>query len=208
MLWKNDTKLMPQPVGTPPRADTLIKEPSFIEVINNKIYFYSEIEREKTLQLIKNLRDLNIEMEHTRNIHSIEEPIKIHLYINSYGGEVFSGLSVMDEIINSKVPITTIVDGCCASAATLFSVVGQYRIIKPHAFMLIHQISSVFWGKFSELQDEMSNTRRLMKVIKDIYSKYTKIPEKKLDEMLKHDLWFDAKTCLRYGLVDEIGFIQ
>ena len=43
-----------------------------------------------------------------------------------------------------------------------------------------------------------------MATIKSIYKQYTKLPMKKLDEILKHDLWFDSKTCLDYGLVDEI----
>lgn len=41
-------------------------------------------------------------------------------------------------------------------------------------------------------------------MIKDIYSEYTEVPEKELDGILKHDIWFDAKTCLKYKLVDEI----
>ena len=43
-----------------------------------------------------------------------------------------------------------------------------------------------------------------MKKIKNIYEEYTLIPKRKLNEILKHDLWWDAKTCLEYGLVDEI----
>ena len=43
-----------------------------------------------------------------------------------------------------------------------------------------------------------------MERIKQIYREHTKIPTKKLNEVLKHDLWWDAETCLKYGLVDEI----
>lgn len=198
------SKVEPQPANQ--SNEVLVKEPSFIEVIDNNIYFYSEIEREKILQLVKNIRLMNVSQSHTQKTFNIKEDIGIYLFINSYGGDVFTGLSAMDEILGSRLPITTIVDGCCASAATFFSIVGKKRVIKPHSFMLIHQISSLFWGKYNELQDEMENTKKLMKLIKKIYTEYTKIPEKKLEEILKHDLWFDAKQCLRYGLVDEIGY--
>ena len=60
------------------------------------------------------------------------------------------------------------------------------------------------WGKYSAMKDDMENSKMLMKKIKDIYRKYTKIPENKLDDILKHDLWWDAEKCLEYGLVDEI----
>jgi ATP-dependent protease ClpP protease subunit len=43
-----------------------------------------------------------------------------------------------------------------------------------------------------------------MKTIKDIYEEHTNIPKKELAKVLKHDLWWDAETCLKYGLIDEI----
>ena len=50
----------------------------------------------------------------------------------------------------------------------------------------------------------MENVDNMMKTIRNVYLEYTKIPKKKLDEILEHDLWLDAETCLKYGLVDEI----
>jgi ATP-dependent protease ClpP protease subunit len=43
-----------------------------------------------------------------------------------------------------------------------------------------------------------------MKTIKDYYKEKTKIPASELDEILKHDVWWNAKKCLKYGLVDAI----
>ena len=56
----------------------------------------------------------------------------------------------------------------------------------------------------NELEDEMNNLKQLMKKIKEIYKKYTKIKEKDLDDILKRDIWWDSKKCLKFGLVDEI----
>ena len=70
--------------------------------------------------------------------------------------------------------------------------------------MLIHQLSAGVYGKYTELEDDMENNKHLMATIKKIYKEYTNLPMKKLDEILKHDLWFDSKVCLEYGLVDEI----
>jgi len=60
------------------------------------------------------------------------------------------------------------------------------------------------WGKYEEFKDEMQNLDKIMEMIKQVYKEYTKIPMSKLDEILKHDLWFEADECLEYGLVDEI----
>lgn len=181
-------------------------ETKVLEVANNRIYFYSEIERGSILTLNKNLRDLaNTNISDTQ-IRELECTVPIKLHINSYGGNVFAGLAGMDEIlkIGEKVPVHTIIDGCCASAATFLSVVGSKRYIHRHAFMLIHQLSGAAWGKYYEMKDDMTNADKLMELIKMIYLERTNIPAEKIDEILQHDLWFDSKTCLKYGLVDEI----
>lgn len=175
-----------------------------VEVHNNYIYFYSEVKRPNNLTLNKKIVELGNKYTNISNSLNLDKPIHINLHINSYGGSVFAGFSSVDYIIQSKVPITTIVDGCAASAATMMSVVGSHRKINRNAYMLIHQLSSGMWGKYEELKDDMKNSDILMKRIKQIYRDYTKIPTKKLNDVLKHDLWWDAETCLKYGLVDEI----
>lgn len=175
-----------------------------IERSDNRIYFYSEVTRSKVLQLNKEIRNLGMDLTQARKLLNISEPPNMYIHINSYGGSIFAGLSAVDYIKNSEAPVTSVVDGCAASAATMMSIVADHRLIYEHSFMLIHQLSSGMWGKYEELKDDMKNNNLLMKTIKDIYQKHTKIPKTKLNQILKHDLWLDAKTCLRYGLVDDI----
>jgi len=44
----------------------------------------------------------------------------------------------------------------------------------------------------------------MMDMIKSVYSKYTEVPSEELDGVLEHDLMWDSKKCLKWGLVDEI----
>ena len=182
----------------------IIEKPQILETINNRIYFYSDVYRDTILRLNKTLAELDANIVFAKIQCEDPEYRPIFLHLNSYGGNVFDGLSAMDQICMSKAPVITIVDGICASAATFISVSGSKRFIKKNSFMLIHQLSSVMWGKFDEFADEMINLQKIMEVIKKIYHEKTKIPAKKLEEILKHDLYFDAPTCLKYGLVDEI----
>jgi len=154
--------------------------------------------------LNKELRNLEDKLVGQAQTLGLENPSPIYLHINSYGGSVFAGFSSVDYILNCNVPVITVIDGCAASAATLMSICGTHRVMNKHAFMLVHQISSSAWGKFEELKDSMKNNELLMNTIKSMYSERTKIPKKKLADILKHDLWWDAKTCLEYGLVDEV----
>lgn len=171
---------------------------------NNKIYFYSEVSRTKVLTLNKTIATVGLGLQNKANTLSLQDPGKIFLHINSYGGSVFSDLAATDCILSSPVDIVTVVEGCAASAATLMSVVGSHRLMHKHSFMLIHQLSSWMIGKYAELQDDMKNNDLLMKTIKGIYEEHTKIPKKQLSNILKHDLWWDAEKCLEYGLIDGI----
>ena len=174
-----------------------------VQVGRNRIYFYSEVSRPKNLELNKNIATMSNTL-YNRGQSLQVDPGRIFLHINSFGGSVFAGMSSVDYILNSKVPITTVIDGCAASAATIMSVVGHHRVMHKHSFMLIHQISSAMWGKFEEMKDDMKNSELLMDTIIKIYEEHTRIPRSELETILKRDIWWDAKTCLDYGLVDEI----
>lgn len=185
-------------------SEILVREPSILEVVENRIYFYARVDKTTILKLNRELRSLNNEYISQSQRREDDHLTPIYLHISSYGGSIFSGLAGLDQIRRSVVPVYTIVDGCCASAATFLSVAGGRRFINSHSFMMIHQLSSFMWGKYTEFEDEMKNLDRLMAMIKGIYNEFTQVPQDKLDEILKHDLWFDAKTSLEYGLVDEI----
>ena len=160
--------------------------------------------------MIKYIKELNLKLlllttELNYKYTSAIE-LEIYIHINSYGGYITDALSGVDAIMNSRVPITTIVEGVAASAATLLSVVGKKRQITKNASMLIHQLSGANIGTYEQMKDEIANCTYLEDTCNKIYLENTKkkLKRKFLDETLKHDLWWDANKCLQYGFVDEI----
>ena len=209
--WEFETMDIPKKVTTPKKKVVKKKATNgsdgamdTVEGDDNIIYFYASVTQKENFKLNQQISSIGRQMEMVAVKLGMNIPPPIHLRINSYGGSVFAAFSSIDYIMKSKTPIYTYVDGCAASAGTIMSVCGAKRFIGENAYMLVHQLSSGSWGKFAELQDDMKNNENLMKRIKEIYEAKTKIPKGKMDELLKHDLWWDAKTCLRYGLVDEI----
>jgi len=184
----------------------IFKVPESITSVDNHIYFYSEVDRNSVLSLNKKISEIERGLKLTATKFGIARgTIPIYLHINSYGGQVHAAMAGVDKILNCSIPIITIVEGCAASAATLLSVVGKERYMSPHSCMLIHEMSSMFWGKYHELIDEQQNQEMLMEIIYGIYKDNTKIPRQKLKNILKKDMWWNADTCLEYGLIDEIG---
>lgn len=181
------------------------KEPGFVEIVNNRLYFYADVDREKTLILTKNLKSLEDDLISKRQTWKLSEII-LHLHIQSYGGYAHAGFALYDHIKELEIPIHTYVDGVVASAATLPILAGDRRFIYRNGFMLIHQLRMEYWGTFTheQLKDQQKNSDNLMEALKRIYLEKTKLTSKKLDELLKRDLYFNAEQCLEYGLVDEI----
>jgi ATP-dependent protease ClpP protease subunit len=185
-------------------SDLLIPQGS-IKSFDNSINFYADISAQSCSELNRLLREIDIKMQHAKiSLNDPDFQPTIHLRINSYGGEIFAGLATVDVIRSLKSKVYTYVEGAAASAATLISICGAKRFIGKNSFMLIHQLSSVCAGTFERLEDEQANNRRIMNSLKSLYKEYTKIPMKELEGILKHDLWLDAPTCLKYGIVDGV----
>lgn len=178
-----------------------------VEAVNNNIFFYSDV-TDYSILLLNKLLMQTAESLLSKSIKIFESATtpSLNVYINSVGGYLMDGLSGMDTILKIKkyITVNTIVDGKCASAATLLSMVGTNRYIKEHSHVLIHQLSSAIWGTYEEIKDHMENSTSYMKMLKELYKTYTKIPMKKLDEILKHDLYFNSDLAIQYGIADKI----
>lgn len=181
---------------------------------NNHIYFYCDVNTETILELNKNIMTINNEIKSNifnfeKNNDDMEFNIKnfnIYLHINSGGGYITDALAGVDAILNSNIPITSIIEGHAASAATFLSIVCHKRIITKHSSMLIHQLSGGYWGTYEQMTDDYKNSTYLQKIIKKLYIEYSKgkLTNEKLDKYLKRDLYWSAKKCKKLCLVDEI----
>lgn len=191
-----------------PAGPTLIRsEPLTVERNDNHIYFYSSVNSDRCLALIQQIRyaDNNLRTQRVdRSIPDDHPRIPIWLHINSGGGGVFSALALTDQLKQIQTPIYSIVEGMCASAATLISMSCTRRFIQPSSYMLIHQISSIFWGTYEEFKDEIHLLDMLMDTIAGFYVGGSKMKKGEVKKLLKRDSWFNANECVERGLADEV----
>lgn len=201
MQWiRSEEKSLQQQAQTPVKLT--------VETIDNHIYFYSEVDSDRCLALVKSLREIDSRLrnEHSsRSLSAQEYPyVPIWLHINSPGGALFTAFGVADQIATLKTPVLSVVEGYAASAATILSLSCTKRFILANSFMLIHQLSSGHWGKYEEFKDEMKLLDMAMRNLTNFYVKRTKINVDMLQDFLKRDSWFNAEQCVELGLVDAI----
>lgn len=174
-----------------------------VRVEGTDIFYYGDITTDSVLELNTKLKRLERNLlKQAVNLPGYKPQITIH--INSGGGDVFAGLSAMDHVASCRVKVITVADGLCASAATFLLMGGHRRMMFPSAYVLIHQLSSGFWGKYEEMKDELKSCEKMMAVIRDVYERKACIPQKKLDKMMKRDIYLTSRECLKYKIVDEL----
>jgi ATP-dependent protease ClpP protease subunit len=187
-----------------------------VEADGVHIYFYSDVNRDKVLTLVQLLHKANAELVQHQEKVGVSTPAaftsreerqaapKIYLHIHSVGGELLPAYAAVDAILNSRFPVVTIVEGEACSAATLLSVVGFERRITRHSFMLIHELRSGMWGRFSDIAEQQEQLTKQMAKLRQIYERHSKLEGRRLDRILRKELYWDAEECIRHGLVDVI----
>ena len=178
------------------------EDDKYIKTINNNIYFHCDVNKKNVLELLRQLTTLANSLKKIDTQYNTKS--EINLYIHSDGGDLFAGLSAMHHVEQMDIHINTIVDGVAMSAATFILMGGHTRKMYPYSMVLIHQLKTGFWGTHECLIDELKNSNLIMQNLKDMYLSKSKIPAKKLDEILKRELLFGSKDCIKYKLVDKI----
>ena len=151
-------------------------------------------------QIIQDIYEINAEDAKKQTV----EPIK--LIINSFGGEVFSGLALIDVIDSSQTPIHTICHGTAMSMALIIYAAGHHRIASKYATFMYHEAAYEINGKVAFHKQELKETERIDKICDAYLISKTKFTQKVLQPHRdrQSEWYFDVKTAQKYGLVDEI----
>ena len=141
--------------------------------------------------------------------HNTGQPI-IPIVIDSYGGQVYSLMSMVSEIKNSKIPIATIVQGKAMSCGAILSTFGAdgMRYMDRDATVMIHDVSSMAWGKIEELKSSTVEADRLNKIVYEMMAKNCKQKKNYFLDIIHskgHADWYlDAEECLFHNIAQHV----
>lgn len=167
---------------------------------SGRILTLGNIDGDSVNDLIEVIYDINEEDVKK----TMTDPIK--LIINSFGGELYSGLALIDVIDNSQTPIHTICHGSAMSMALVVFAAGHKRFASKYATFMYHEAAYPTEGKVMYHKQELKETERTDKICDDYFLSKTKFTAKQLDNIKnkRSEWYFDVKTAVKYGLVDEI----
>lgn len=126
----------------------------------------------------------------------------VDIHINSGGGSVLDGLSIMRAMQTFDGTVNTVIDGVAASIAGVLSMGGQHRSMVDFGRFMIHNPSFSDDSKMDDKKKKALNEIR--EILLTVFQKNTNIDSDKLDEIMSDETWIDAQTALDLGLIDEI----
>ena len=134
----------------------------------------------------------------------------VNLFINSPGGDAFSGLALADQIERAKKAgfhITAHASGIVASAAVPVFAVCNRRLAAPGTIFMVHETAIWKWpGR--ETASDIRSQDRLMNLLRDRYleklTQYSGLNREEWEELEHKTTWFSAEKAKSWGLVDEI----
>lgn len=135
----------------------------------------------------------------------------IPIVIDSYGGQVYSLMSMISSIKASELPVATVVEGKAMSCGVILASCGSrgYRYVTEDATLMIHDVSSGAYGKNSEIQASADETARLNKKIYEILAencdKSVKWFQKQIMERGRADWFVEPEKAIEIGICDKIG---
>jgi len=132
----------------------------------------------------------------------------VNLYVNSPGGSVTAGLSVIDTMQYIPCAVSTYIIGQAASMGSLIACSGAKgkRYTLPHAKNLMHQpmLTGVLEGQATDLEIEAREMLRLRDILFDIYVQRTGQTIEKITVDCDRNKWLSADAMVEYGLADKI----
>jgi ATP-dependent Clp protease protease subunit len=136
-----------------------------------------------------------------------ENPNKdIHLYINSPGGAVTSGLSIYDTMQFINCDISTICIGQAASMGALLLAGGTHgkRAALPHSRVMVHQPSAGFQGQATDISIHANEVLELKRRLNEIMAKHTRQTVETIEKDLERDNFMSSEAAVKYGLIDTV----
>ena len=136
-----------------------------------------------------------------------EDPDKdIFIYINSPGGQVYSGLAIYDTIQFIKPEVQTICVGIAMSMGALILAGGTKgkRMALPNSKILIHQVSGGFQGQGTDIEIQARETIALKRRLEEIIAGHTGKDIEEISKDMERDYYMTSEEAKSYGIIDNV----
>lgn len=139
----------------------------------------------------------------SKQLENIEADV-IHVYINSYGGEVAEGLAIYNSLKRHKAKIITHADGFACSIASVIFMAGDERIMSTASLLMIHNAWTYTSGNANELRKQADDLDVITQASVNAYMAEINISEEELKQLLDDETWLSPQPALEMNFCTSI----
>lgn len=169
---------------------------------------YSRLLRERIICLMGPINDdiSSLVVAQLLFLQSESSKKPVHLYINSPGGNVTSGLGIYDTMQYITPPVATWCVGQACSMASLLLAAGApgMRHALPNSRIMIHQPSGGVRGQATDIQIQAEEILKLKAQINNLFVRHTGLPAEKVQSSMERDHFMSPTEAKAFGLIDNI----
>lgn len=132
---------------------------------------------------------------------------EIEIFINSFGGEVFEGTAIYNQLKRHPAHKTVYVDGFACSIASVIAMAGDEVVMPRNTMMMIHNMWMGVFGNATELRKAADDLDTINAAGRQAYLMKAgeKLTEAQLIQMMDAETWLTAQECVDYGLADRLA---
>lgn len=170
------------------------------------LYIYGDVEGDSYNFWSGEIIQSETSADHFRKeLEKYSDVSQINVYINSYGGSVFEGTAIYNQLKRHNAHKTVYIDGFACSIASVIAMAGDTVIMPRNAMMMIHNMWMCACGNAAELRKAAEDLDTINAAGRQAYLEKAgdKLDESTLAEMMDTETWLTAEQCMEYGLADE-----
>lgn len=171
-----------------------------------ELYVYGDVEGDGYNWWTEQRVESETSANHFRDeLSKYPEAREINVYINSYGGSVFEGTSIYNQLRRHPAQVTVYIDGFACSVASVIAMAGDRVVMPRNAMMMIHNAYLYAVGNAAELRKAADDLDVINRGNRQAYllKAGDKLSEEELSSMMDAETWLTAEDCIRLGLADE-----
>lgn len=140
----------------------------------------------------------------SKRLEELGEVSKIHVYINSYGGEVAEGLAIYNALRRHKAKVVTYCDGFAASIASVVFMAGDKRIMNESSLLMVHNAWTICLGNAADLRKQADDLDKITRASIEAYKSHSNLSEDEIKALLDAETWILPEEALEYGFATKI----
>lgn len=172
------------------------------------LYLYGDVEGDGWDWWTDEIIESETSADHFREeLEKYPNAVQINLYINSYGGSVFEGTAIYNQLKRHPAHKTVYVDGFACSIASVIAMAGDEIVMPKNTMMMIHNAWMGAVGNAAELRKAADDLETINAAGRQAYLLKAggKLDEGTLAAMMDAETWLTAEECIRYGLADRFA---